>query len=211
MNPKIPIALGVAGMLAAVGTAIANANGAFAGHPHLSYWFYAGAVAMILVALILAFTTVEQKLPHIVATRYGQGVFGTGIKSRGYHVGESGLILVNDGEPAYEIGTYSPFVTFGTLKLRFSNTINRLTREDGEAQISTWIERSEGGAVLGSGLFEIMRQEAIREVSVPVLYKGAKNRWYKSICKIERDVTVSGGLGVKTDFRGRTRKPKITE
>ena len=86
----------------------------------------------MIVTAILAFGIArqEQPVPRIVATRYGEGKIGTGIHSHGYPVGKSGLILVNDGEPAYEIGVYPPVVALGTFKLHFENTIRRLTRDD---------------------------------------------------------------------------------
>lgn len=211
MNPKIPIAIGVAGILAGIATAIASANGAFAGHPRLYVWLYGGAAVLIAVALVLALTTTDQKTPHIVATRYGRGTLETGIKSRGYPTGEWGLIVVSDEEPAYEISIYPSVVVFNGNKLHFGNRITRLTKLDGEAEISAWIETPDRGSVLGSGLFEFMRQNRIDEINISVLYKGARNRWYKSICKIERDVTVSGGLAVRTEFHGRARKPQTVE
>jgi len=51
MKPRIAIPLGVAGILAAIGTSIANANGLFAGHPSLAYWFWAASLAMIVIAV----------------------------------------------------------------------------------------------------------------------------------------------------------------
>ena len=51
MKPKIAVPLGIAAMLVAVATAFANANGLFSGHPYLAYWFYAGAGAMLLIAI----------------------------------------------------------------------------------------------------------------------------------------------------------------
>jgi sugar phosphate permease len=52
MKPQVPILLGVAGILAAIGTAIANANGLFVGHPHLAYVFYTAAFILIAVSII---------------------------------------------------------------------------------------------------------------------------------------------------------------
>ena len=52
MKPNIAIPLGVAGILAAIGTTIANANGMFSGHPSLAYWFWGGSLALIAIAVI---------------------------------------------------------------------------------------------------------------------------------------------------------------
>jgi hypothetical protein len=62
MNPKIPIIVGMAGALTGIGTAIANANGWFTGHPYLAYWFYGAALLLILTAFFLA------RKPHIPST-----------------------------------------------------------------------------------------------------------------------------------------------
>jgi hypothetical protein len=51
MKPHIAIPLGVAGILAGIGTAIANANGVFAGHTSLHFWFYTASFIMIAIAV----------------------------------------------------------------------------------------------------------------------------------------------------------------
>jgi hypothetical protein len=52
MKPIIAVPLGVAGILAGIGTAIANANGWFIGHPHLVYWCWGGSFIFIVVAVV---------------------------------------------------------------------------------------------------------------------------------------------------------------
>ncbi|MBZ5723147.1 MAG: hypothetical protein LAO03_22640 [Acidobacteriia bacterium] len=54
MKPKIAIPLGVAGMLAALGTAIANANGIFTGRPYLAYLCWGISLALIMFAILMA-------------------------------------------------------------------------------------------------------------------------------------------------------------
>ena len=51
MKPKIAIPLGVAGILAAIGTAIANANGLLSGHPFLAYWLYGASLLLIVISV----------------------------------------------------------------------------------------------------------------------------------------------------------------
>jgi hypothetical protein len=51
MRPAIAIPLGVAGILAAIGTAYGNANGLFAGHPSLAYWFYSASFVMLALSI----------------------------------------------------------------------------------------------------------------------------------------------------------------
>jgi hypothetical protein len=54
MNPRIPIALGVAGMCTATATAIFNVNGMLNGHVYFAYFLYGVAAILIIVALIAA-------------------------------------------------------------------------------------------------------------------------------------------------------------
>lgn len=197
-------------MTVAITTAIANFRHYSPLDPPYIYGY--GFALLLLVAagiVAIVISKQEQSSPQIVTTRYGQTALGTGINSHGYPVGESGLILVNHGEPAYEIGVYSPFVRFGSFLLCFSNRLTHLRKEDGERQISTWIDSKDKGGFLGSGLFDVMRRHDIDYVKVPLLYKDIKNRWYKTVCTIERDVQHSrDGLVVKSTFRGRAWKPK---
>jgi hypothetical protein len=52
MKPQIAIPLGVGGVWAGIGTAIASYNGWFAGHPSLAYWFWSAAIVLIAISLI---------------------------------------------------------------------------------------------------------------------------------------------------------------
>jgi hypothetical protein len=44
--------LGAAGILAGIGTAVANANDVFIGYPRLYYCFYGASVLLIVVAIV---------------------------------------------------------------------------------------------------------------------------------------------------------------
>jgi len=52
MKPSIAVPLGVAGILAAIATAIANANGLFAGHPSLAYRLYGASCVLIAISIV---------------------------------------------------------------------------------------------------------------------------------------------------------------
>jgi len=106
------------------------------------------------------------------------------------------LFAINDGEPAYDIGVYPAEVCLGDSTLQFTNTITRLTKADGEAQLSAWIESKSRGGMDGDGLFEVMRQQNISNLHVPVSYKDKYGRWHKNVCELERNVTSPGGLAV---------------
>jgi hypothetical protein len=209
MKYLVPVVVGAAVMTAAITTAIAQSQHAYPfAFPYL--YGYGFAMLFLVMATVIAMISsrLEQSAPHIVATRYGQASQGTGINSRSYQVGESGLVIANHGEPAYEIGVYLPFAESGPLRLHFSNRITHLKTDDGESQISTWIDSDKSG-FSGNGLFEVMRQFDINRVSIPISYKDIKNRWYRTVCTIDRNVLLArDGLVVKSNFRGRTRKPK---
>ena len=52
MRRHVTILLGAAGILAGIGTAIANANDVFAEYPRLYYWFYGASVLLIVIGII---------------------------------------------------------------------------------------------------------------------------------------------------------------
>jgi hypothetical protein len=182
MKYIVPVFIGVAVMTVGITTALAQYNHAYPlTAPYL--YGYASALCLMIVAAVVAVRIAQQEhpMPRIVATRYGEGNVGTGIHSHGYPTGKSGVILVNDGEPAYEVGVYPPAVSLGRFKLCFENTIRRLTKEDGDAQLTAWIEQSNNVGILGDGLFEFMRQKGLTEAKIPIRYKGSNERWYVSV------------------------------
>jgi hypothetical protein len=223
MNPKIPIAIGVAGMLVAVGTSMANINGSFAGHPHLAYWFYAGAGALIVVAVLLAITPVHASGPRLMATHYGPAGDAPVQMRDGWHhgdrkkmttqevlqgkhlLGSHGLYVeIETEESALEITIGS--APIGTSSLQFKDyTLPRLTKADGRAFFEAWIERSPGSSLLGNGLRDEMIQQNMREIILPITYKDTEDRWYRSSAKIERDFQ---GLSVRPMGRERIRRPR---
>lgn len=204
-------------VLIAMATAAFLLTGILAQHKHsfeLSYPYVFGYIfglALLVVALVLSFRTArqEQPTPRVVALKYSQWKTGTGLHSHGDPIGMYGVIVVNDGEPAYEICVHPPVVDIGPFQLQMENTVRRLTRNDGEGQLSAWIKESNGSGVDGKGLFELMRRNGITDVMIPIQYKDSAERWYKTVCHIKRDVSrARDGLVVTFQFRGRTRKLK---
>ncbi len=87
--------------------------------------------------------------PIIVPTRYGGGLLKE-------HMGYTGLAVMNDGEPAYDITISSvPLGTRARLVFHGGQT-ERLTTTDGEAFYPCFIEARLGGT-FGSGLFDFMQ------------------------------------------------------
>jgi len=179
MKYLVSVVVGAAVVTVAITTAIANFRHASPLQPPYIYG-YGFAVLLLLAAGIIAIviSRQEQTMPQIIGTRYGHAAVGT--HSHGYQVDESGLVVANHGEPAYEIGVYSPLVPLGSsFRLHFTSRLAHLRKEDGESQISAWGESEKQGGFLGSGLCDFMRQHDIGYVKVPVLYKDIKNRCIK--------------------------------
>ena len=124
--------------------------------------------------------------PRVIAVQYGSRQSDK----------RSGLFLVNEGEPAYDISV--PSVQFGSAKLVFhASDIPRLVKSDGEQLCEASIEQSPGHSLLGNGLFSEMIAQHITEIEIPIRYKDGDNIYYVTTCKIERDVTAKGGLAVR--------------
>src|SRR6266576_1463397 len=131
--------------------------------------------------------------PLVVPLRYGPSPPSAGKNSIGHH----GLIVANHGEPAYDVSVSTPKIQIGTSELRFEGSKPVFTKADGDAFFIGTIELAPHHGTLGSGLFEEMRKFQVDEVTVKLIYKDAENHWYETIGKIERDVSVSGGLSVR--------------
>ena len=130
--------------------------------------------------------------PLVVPLRYGPSPPSAGKHKMGHH----GLIVANHGEPAYDVSVSTPKIQIGTSELRFEGSKPVFTKADGDAFFVGTIELAPHYTTLGSGLFEEMRKFQVDEIAVKLIYKDAENRWYETIGKIERDVSVIGGLSV---------------
>lgn len=125
-----------------------------------------------------------KRRPCIVPVRYGQH----SEKNFG-----AGLIIANDGEPAYDISI--PDIPLGPSKVTITPNFTRLSKEDGERFCEIWINKPQGMMLTGSALLETMRQQDIWEVTFPIRFKDSDNRRYVTTCKLEFDATVLGGSG----------------
>ena len=124
--------------------------------------------------------------PLIVPKRYGPGILKN-------DMGYTGLAVVNDGEPAYDLGISSVSIEDGArLDFHHSHT-ERLTKNDGEAFYPCFIEAKLGGT-FGSGLFDFMRERGIKALTVPITYRDFGNCWFQSDITLTRDVEKPGGL-----------------
>jgi hypothetical protein len=124
--------------------------------------------------------------PIIVPKRYGKGIVRD-------HVGYTGLAVVNDGEPAYDITIPGAPISNGARLAVSSGHTERLTKNDGEAFYPCFIKMALGGS-FGSGLFDFMRERGVIALTLPITYRDFENRWFQTDVTLERDVEKPGGL-----------------
>jgi hypothetical protein len=124
--------------------------------------------------------------PIIVPKRYGEGIVRD-------HMGYTGLAVVNDGEPAYDITISGVPLSDGAKLAVHGGHTERLTKNDGEAFYACFIEARLGGT-FGSALFDFMRQRGIATVTLPITYRDSNNYWFQTDVTLERDVEKPGGL-----------------
>lgn len=107
----------------------------------------------------------------------------------------AGLIIANDGEPAYDISI--PDIKLGPSTVTITPNFTRLSKEDGGRFCEVWIRNPHGMMLSGSGLLETMRIQEIGEVTFPIRYKDSNEnpRWYVTTCKLKFDTIVLGGIG----------------
>jgi hypothetical protein len=122
-------------------------------------------------------------------------------------MGHHGLIVVNHGEPAYDVSIVTTEVQVGTSKLRLEGNKPVFTKTDGDAFFAASIGRSPGSSLLGNGLFDEMRTQHLDDIAIALAYKDAENNWYKTVGKIERDVSATEGLSVRYVRQERTKQP----
>jgi hypothetical protein len=231
MKNIVPVILGIAALLFATATGIANANGWFVGRAYLVPRLAVLSAVLFLAALTIAiYNSREQKpKPLIVPLRYGPSPFlshaqqqnGRWYKGDGtlfsteeilagkHTMGHHGLIVANHGEPAYDLSILKSEVQIGTSKLSLEGSKSTFTKADGDAFFTASIERSPGSRTLGSALFDEMRKHQVDSITVALIYKDAENHWYKTVGEIERNVSEIGGLLVKYVRQERTKKPKL--
>jgi hypothetical protein len=221
----IPLIAVLAGILAAIGTATANANGMFSGHPHLPYWFWGAAIVLILFGTAFKLTDEDQKKPNIIPIRFGyltnapHKISGQWVKPTGHAFSvqevlagrqyiDQGLVFRNDGEPAYRISIPSASQV-GPSKLLFPGKVIRLEKSQGEAVLTGVIQRDPHSSIF-NGLFDEMRHHNVDQLTVTVEYRGENDKiWWATVCEIERNPNVEGGLEIPRFRQKRLRSRRF--
>lgn len=210
--------MGLAGVLAGIGTAIANANGAFAGHPSWAYYLWGVSSLLIIIAIMLSLLPAQHK-PEVIPVRYGsvstspRKIGGQWCKADGtsftteevlraqHLLGLNGLVVVNDGDPAHEVHLPSGKMV-GKSHMIVENRISRLTKNDGEGLLPINFKLENGGIILG-GLCEQLCKYDVDSIPIVVRYRDSLGQRYKTKCKIGRNVTAVGGLTISNVRHGR--------
>lgn len=209
MKTTIPVIVGTAAILAAIATGIANANGRFVGRAYLVPWFYAACAVLLIFAVAVAYTSRREAglKPLIIPVRYGayNPTEAAIVKSK---IGHHGLVVVNHGEPAYDVAVSTDRISIGEPTLKFQGIRPVLTKADGEEFFIGTIDLAPRSSTFGSALFDEMRKSKVAEITVKLIYKDAENHWYETIGTIERDVMAIGGLTVRYLRRERAKKPE---
>jgi hypothetical protein len=196
MKTMAPVLLSIGGAIIAITTAIAGARGAFRGVVPLTPYLIAYGVA-VLAFIIAAFLYYAQdERPNVAPVRYDNAPTGTARSL----LGNEGLVVTNDGDPAYEVHLVSGNV--GDSTPTYQNRIQRLTKNEAEGFFPINMQRRDGGGLLG-GLFEEMRQNKVEALPVTIRYKNGKGHRYRTTFKIIRDVTAAHGLSIKDVHHGR--------
>lgn len=178
MKYLIPVILAIMALLAGIAAIVYSVHVGFA----ILLWAVCGVLAFLAITVGVIESIPK---PHIVVTGYGRLAGGQ----------VDGLLIENDGEPAYNVLPPNP-VQLGSAKVVFENPgITRLTRTDGPRCFPLSIETSLGSAV--NALFNDMVLRGIPEFVVQFKYADGKNptrRRYTTVGKIERNVNVFGGI-----------------
>jgi hypothetical protein len=106
-----------------------------------------------------------------------------------------GLFIRNDGEVAFDVTVED--ATVGTDELKFWNGIANFAKDDGEALIRASIEISPRNGLTWDGLRDRMVKFDLWAIPLLIKYKDADNRGYRTLVKLERDIT-----GISTRYLG---------
>jgi hypothetical protein len=106
-----------------------------------------------------------------------------------------GLIVRNDGEPAFDISVDEPVAVGSSMVDFWSRTYPGLTRADGELVIDAHIRQNTGGGTFGSALRDEMVKAGVESIPLKVRYRDLDGRQYISTCEVVREIW-DGGLRV---------------
>lgn len=105
-----------------------------------------------------------------------------------------GLIIANDGEPAYDISI--PDVQINQFRIKFVPHFTRLSKEDGSKLCEVSIQNPGGTLFTGEALFDVMRSQNVSNVLLQIRFNDSDSYRYVVTCKLELEAVMVGGSGI---------------
>jgi pyrimidine deaminase RibD-like protein len=105
-----------------------------------------------------------------------------------------GLILANDGEPAYDI--FIPDIQLNQFRIKFVPHFTRLSKEDGSKSCEVSIQNPGGTLFTGEALFDVMRSQNVSAISVQIRFSDSDSYRYVVTCKLQLETVMVGGTAI---------------
>ena len=106
---------------------------------------------------------------------------------------EVGLIIVNDGEPAYDISI--PDIQLNQFRIQITPHFTRLGKEEGPKFCAASIQNPNAMFLPGEALLDVMRSQNSGDIAFPIRFRDSDGDWYVTTCKLELEATMVGGTG----------------
>jgi hypothetical protein len=103
-----------------------------------------------------------------------------------------GLIVTNDGEPAYDISI--PAIQVGQFKIKITSLFTRLSKEEGPKLCAVSIENPTGTLFSGEALADVMRLQDAGRIPFSIRFRDSDGHWYVTRCSLELETTMMGGI-----------------
>lgn len=103
-----------------------------------------------------------------------------------------GLIIVNDGEPAYDISI--PDIQFGEFRIKITPHFMRLGKEDGTKFCEASLENRNGTVAHGEMLFQAMHLQKVSSLPFQIRFRDSDGNWYVTTCSLYYEARMINGI-----------------
>jgi len=103
-----------------------------------------------------------------------------------------GLVIANDGEPAYDISI--PDIEVGRFKVQINPGLTRLSKEDGKHFCEVCIWNPKGTLLPGDALLNVMHSEDVGGIPFVIRFADSDGKRYVTICRLELEASMTGGI-----------------
>jgi hypothetical protein len=128
-------------------------------------------------------TDLSAKYPKVRPVSYG---------ARSETNSRTGLIIANDGEPAYDISI--PNIEVGQFRIQITPRFTRLSKEDGPQSCPVSIQNPTGTLFNGDVLLDVMRSQDAGRITFSIRFRDSDGHWYVTTCKLELESTMVAGI-----------------